>query len=103
MIAEHAGERRTLLELRRIADEARTGLGARLMQTLPRMSEKHEGEALGELPLDFTQFLSSRLGMEASAALSILGSYLLNFEPAGRYPRLDAGSRPPLCHAISPI
>jgi len=49
------------------------------------MSEKDEGETLTDLPLDFTQFLSGRLGLGTSATLSELGSYLLSFEPRGEY------------------
>lgn len=49
------------------------------------MSEKDEGETFTDLPLDFTQFLSGRLGLDASATLSTLGSYLLSFEPRGEY------------------
>jgi hypothetical protein len=59
------------------------------------MSEKHEGERVGELPLDFTQFLSRRLGMEAGHTLSVLGSFLLSFEPSGRHPSGATSSRPP--------
>jgi hypothetical protein len=46
------------------------------------MSEMHEGTT-SELPLDFTQFLSSRLGTDAGNTLSLLGTFLLEFEPAG--------------------
>jgi hypothetical protein len=35
-----------------------------------------------ELPLDFTQFLSERLSLEPPATLAMLGTFLLNFEPA---------------------
>lgn len=44
------------------------------------MSQHTQGE-LSELPMDFTQFLSTRLGMETSTALSLLGAFLLTFEP----------------------
>lgn len=52
------------------------------------MSQHHEGE-LAELPTDFTQFLSCRLGMETSRALSLLGSFLLTFEPTTGHHKPD--------------
>ena len=58
------------------------------------MSEMHEGERVGELPLDFTQFLSNRLGTETGHTLSMLGAFLLSFEPSGRPPGITS-SRPP--------
>lgn len=39
-----------------------------------------------ELPLDFTQFLSGRLGVERDGTLAILGAFLLEFEPSARPP-----------------
>ncbi|RYZ08364.1 MAG: hypothetical protein EOO73_07895 [Myxococcales bacterium] len=65
------------------------------------MSETHESTTVCELPLDFTQFLSARLGTELGEALSVLGSFLLTFEPSER----RAGSallRPSPHPAVSP-
>lgn len=50
---------------------------------------QHTQAELSELPTDFTQFLSTRLGMETSTALSLLGSFLLTFEPATGHHRPD--------------
>lgn len=67
------------------------------------MSEKHEGKTAGDLPLDFTQFLSGRLGTDAGAALSALGAFLVSFEPSGRRPSgLTLPSRPSAHPALSP-
>jgi hypothetical protein len=54
------------------------------------MSDKPEGERSGELPLDFTQFLSRRLGVETSRTLAMLGSFLVEFEPSRRHERWEA-------------
>lgn len=56
------------------------------------MLETQEGTTASELPLDFTQFLSSRLGTDAGNTLSLLGTFLLEFEPAG--PRVSAPLSP---------
>ena len=48
------------------------------------MSEMQHGSSVDEVPLDFTEFLSRRLGMETGTALSVLGSFLLTFQPLGR-------------------
>jgi hypothetical protein len=48
------------------------------------MSEMHDNGSIEEVPLDFTEFLSRRLGMETGTALSVLGSFLVTFEPLGR-------------------
>jgi len=45
------------------------------------MSEKHVVSRSDEIPLDFTQYLSRRLGLETQTTLSMLGSFLLSFEP----------------------
>lgn len=66
------------------------------------MSEKHEGKTVGELPLDFTQFLSGRLGTDTGATLSVLGAFLVSFEPSGRRPPgLALPSRPSAHPALS--
>jgi hypothetical protein len=54
------------------------------------MSDKPEGERSGELPLDFTQFLSGRLGVETSRTLAMLGSFLVEFESSRRRGRSEA-------------
>ena len=56
------------------------------------MSDKPEGERSGELPLDFTQFLSGRLGVETSRTLAMLGSFLVEFESSRRHARWEAFS-----------
>lgn len=48
------------------------------------MSENFATEQ--ELPLDFTRFLSGRLGMEPDGILAVLGEFLLGFEPSARPP-----------------
>ena len=64
------------------------------------MSETNEGAISSELPLDFTLFLSGRLGLDPSAILSTLGNFLLSFERDG----LGSGSalRPSLEPAVQP-
>lgn len=62
------------------------------------MSERQEGESFGDLPLDFTRYLSGRLGVEEPVTLSVLGSFLLSFEPTSRRPEQRA-SRQPFEHA----
>jgi hypothetical protein len=57
------------------------------------MSEMQQGGSVEEVPLDFTEFLSRRLGMEQGPALSVLGSFLLTFEPSGPAPT-RAAARP---------
>src|SRR5262245_1483700 len=57
------------------------------------MSDTHQAIGQADIPLDFTQFLSHRLGLETSATLSVLGSYLLSFEPQRRYPRQGGSAR----------
>ena len=52
----------------------------------PLMPETHRGEPSDDLPLDFTGFLSHRLGVERDLALSVLGAFLLEFEPSHRPP-----------------
>lgn len=52
------------------------------------MLEQHESTVPEDLPLDFTQFLSERMGIEPATTLSLLGSCLLSFEPTGSYARL---------------
>jgi hypothetical protein len=47
------------------------------------MSEMQEGNRVEEVPLDFGEFLSLRLGVETGKALSLLGAFLLTFEPVG--------------------
>lgn len=64
------------------------------------MSETHEGTTVGELPLDFTQFLSARLGTDSGEALSALGTFLLTFEPSER--RACSASLRPSHPAVSP-
>lgn len=65
------------------------------------MSETHESTTVCELPLDFTQFLSARLGTERGEALSVLGAFLLTFEPSTR--RVGGASSRPSPHpAFSP-
>ncbi len=65
------------------------------------MSETFEGTTVGELPLDFTQFLSARLGTDTNEALLALGSFLLTFESSGRRSG-GASLRPSLHPAVSP-
>ena len=48
------------------------------------MSESFATEQ--ELPLDFTRFLSGRLGMEPDGTLALLGTFLIEFEPTARPP-----------------
>ena len=62
------------------------------MQTLLGMSEMEQGGSTDEVPLDFTEFLSRRLGMETGNALAVLGSFLITFEPLGQ--RIAAAARP---------
>lgn len=64
------------------------------------MSETHESTTVCELPLDFTQFLSARLGTDTGEALSALGSFLLAFEPSAR--RAGRASLGPSHPAVSP-
>jgi len=47
------------------------------------MSEMQQGGSVDEMPLDFTEYLSRRLGMETGPVLSVLGAFLLTFEPQG--------------------
>jgi hypothetical protein len=54
------------------------------------MSDKPDWERSGELPLDFTQFLSGRLGVETSRTLAMLGSFLVEFEPSRRHQHREA-------------
>lgn len=48
------------------------------------MSEKHDASLMPDPSLDFTHFLSGRLGTDANTALSALGAFLLTFEPSWR-------------------
>jgi hypothetical protein len=64
------------------------------------MSETTESTTVCELPLDFTQFLSARLGTDSGEALSALGAFLLAFEPSER--RLDGAMLRPSYPAVSP-
>lgn len=57
------------------------------------MSEMQAGDRVEEVPLDFAEFLSRRLGVETGSALSMLGSFLLTFEPHGKHPA-HAAARP---------
>ena len=45
------------------------------------MLEPSSSNRIEEVPLDFAEFLSRRQGVEASKALSMLGSFLLAYEP----------------------
>jgi hypothetical protein len=65
------------------------------------MSETHESTTFGELPLDFTQFLSARRGMDSGEVLSALGAFLLTFEPSDR--RAGGASLRPSHPAVSPL
>lgn len=49
------------------------------------MLDQRERKTRSEPPLDFTQFLSSRLNLDTPATLAVLGSFLLTFEPSGKY------------------
>jgi hypothetical protein len=49
------------------------------------MLDQRNRESLSDPPLDFTQFLSSRLNLDAPATLAALGAFLLEFEPSGTY------------------
>jgi hypothetical protein len=51
-----------------------------------------------DLPLDFTRFLSGRLGMEPGGTLALLGDFLLEFEPSGRH---HSGEAPSIFAAAS--
>jgi hypothetical protein len=64
--------------------------------TQQTMLEQHESAVPQDLPLDFTQFLSERMGIEPATTLSLLGSCLLSFEPSGRYACLS-----PICTLAS--
>jgi hypothetical protein len=57
------------------------------------MSEMQQGGSVEEMPLDFTEFLSRRLGTETGTTLSVLGAFLLTFEPQGPVPA-RAATRP---------
>lgn len=52
-----------------------------------------QGGSVEEVPLDFTEFLSRRLGVETGMALSVLGTFLVAFEPLGSLPA-RASARP---------
>ena len=60
------------------------------------MSQHFEGQRFSDVPLDFTQFLSGRLGLSTSSTLSMLGSFLVDFQPSGHRPELVLSARPPL-------
>jgi hypothetical protein len=51
------------------------------------MPQLHQRTSATDLPLDFTEFLSARLGLERAATLSLLGEYLLGLETAKRTTR----------------
>jgi hypothetical protein len=44
-----------------------------------------EKDLVPEDTTDFTQFLSARLNLAPRDTLALLGSFLVNFEPSGRY------------------
>ncbi|HYQ28232.1 MAG TPA: hypothetical protein VER04_13470 [Polyangiaceae bacterium] len=44
-------------------------------------SELQQVEIVEEVPLDFSEFLGKRLGVETGTALSLLGAFLVTFEP----------------------
>ena len=50
------------------------------------MLETQEGDWVKDVPLDFGEFLSERLGVETGKALALLGAFLLTFEPTGQFP-----------------
>jgi hypothetical protein len=60
------------------------------------MSEMQQRGSVEDTPLDFTEFLSRRLGMETGTTLSMLGAFLLTFEPQG------PGSAPSAARALPP-
>lgn len=45
------------------------------------MLEPSSSNRSDEVPLDFAEFLSRRQGLETGKALSMLGSFLLTYEP----------------------
>ena len=47
------------------------------------MLEPSSSKRIEEVPLDFAEFLSRRQGVETGKALSMLGSFLLAYEPRG--------------------
>jgi hypothetical protein len=56
------------------------------MQSALDMAQPSSGDRIEEVPLDFAEFLSRRLGVEPGKALSLLGSFLVSFEPLGNVP-----------------
>jgi len=56
------------------------------------MSEKHDATASPDLSVDFTQFLSGRLGTDVNTALAALGAFLMTFEPSWRRAPVPRGS-----------
>jgi len=52
------------------------------------MLEPSSSHRVDEVPLDFAEFLSRRQGVETGKALSMLGSFLLAYEPLGGEPAL---------------
>jgi hypothetical protein len=59
------------------------------------MLEPSLNNGVDEIPLDFAEFLSRRQGVETGKALSMLGSFLLAYEP------LDGAARGPLARGQS--
>ncbi len=47
------------------------------------MSEPSSSNRIEDMPLDFAEFLSRRHGVETGKALSMLGSFLVTYEPLG--------------------
>jgi len=47
-----------------------------------------------DIPLDFVEFLSGRLGTGKESALSALGAFLVTFEPSVRREAPSASSTP---------
>ena len=52
------------------------------------------GDWIEDPPLDFTEFLSRRLGMASGDALASLGEFLTTFEPRGRVVGANWASTP---------
>lgn len=51
------------------------------MQSCSVMLELSSVAGVDDVPLDFGEFLGRRLGVETGKALSLLGSFLITFEP----------------------
>jgi len=61
------------------------------MQFSSDMLEPSSSNRSDEVPPDFAEFLSRRQGVETGKALSMLGSFLLAYEPLSGGARAPAG------------